>query len=128
MGFIDFGIVGRLSPDTWQAVTEVGEGLAGGDYRKMAQGLIRMGATAAAVDEGKLAGDLQALFDRLKTLDPQVVVMADAEGTAAAATLAVDEEQVTRLLLEILDVANSNGLKLPRQFGLLIKQALYFDR
>lgn len=27
-----------------------------------------------------------------------------------------------------MEVANSNGLKLPRQFGLLIKQALYFDR
>ena len=42
--------------------------------------------------------------------------------------MTVDEEQVTRLLLEIVDVASSNGLKLPRQFGLLIKQSLYFDR
>jgi aarF domain-containing kinase len=128
VGFIDFGIVGRLSPETWQAVTEVGEGLVGGDYRVMAQGLIRMGATAAAVDEGKLAGDLQALFERLRTLDPQVVVVADVESQTAAASLQVDEEQVTRLLLEIVDVASSNGLKLPRQFGLLIKQSLYFDR
>lgn len=128
VGFIDFGIVGRLSPETWQAVTEVGEGLVGGDYRVMAQGLIRMGATAAAVDEGKLAGDLQALFERLRTLDPQMVVIADVESQTAAASLQVDEEQVTRLLLEIVEVASSNGLKLPRQFGLLIKQSLYFDR
>jgi len=128
VGFIDFGIVGRLSPETWKAVTELGEGLVGGDYRVMAQGLIRMGATAAAVDVGKLAGDLQALFERLRTLDPQVVVVADVESQTAAASLQVDEEQVTRLLLEIVDVASSNGLKLPRQFGLLIKQSLYFDR
>ena len=27
-----------------------------------------------------------------------------------------------------MDVAEKNGLKLPREFGLLLKQALYFDR
>ena len=53
-----------------------------------------MGATGEAVNESKLAADLAALFDRLKTLDPQVVVMADADGMPAAASLAVDEEQV----------------------------------
>jgi hypothetical protein len=36
--------------------------------------------------------------------------------------------QVTRLLLEVVDVANKNGLKLPREFGLLLKQSLYFNR
>ena len=36
--------------------------------------------------------------------------------------------KVTRLLLEIVEVATKNGLKLPREFGLLVKQALYFDR
>ena len=42
--------------------------------------------------------------------------------------LTVHANTVTRLLLDLVEVANSNGLKLPRQFGLLIKQALYFDR
>ncbi|CAN0279062.1 unnamed protein product, partial [Laminaria digitata] len=37
-------------------------------------------------------------------------------------------KSVTRLLLDIVGVAENNGLKLPREFGLLIKQALYFDR
>ncbi|CAM9429535.1 unnamed protein product, partial [Choristocarpus tenellus] len=36
--------------------------------------------------------------------------------------------EITRLLIDILGVAENNGLKLPREFGLLIKQALYFDR
>lgn len=71
--------------------------------------------------------DLEALFERLKKIDPQVVVMADDQGSAAA-SIAVDEEEITRLLLEIVEVASSNGLKLPREFGLLVKQALYFDR
>jgi predicted unusual protein kinase regulating ubiquinone biosynthesis (AarF/ABC1/UbiB family) len=30
--------------------------------------------------------------------------------------------------LEIVAVTEENGLKLPREFGLLVKQSLYFDR
>eukprot|EP00439_Symbiodinium_sp_Y106_P076629 s644_g15.t2 len=32
------------------------------------------------------------------------------------------------IVLDIAQVAGNNGLKLPREFGLLIKQSLYFDR
>lgn len=128
VGFIDFGIVGRLSPNVWRAVQDLTEGLVASDWGMMARGLVAMGATADDVDEGKLATDLKALVERLQGLDPQLVVVADPVTQSAAASVAVDEEQVTRLLLDIVDVANSNGLKLPRQFGLLIKQALYFDR
>jgi aarF domain-containing kinase len=32
------------------------------------------------------------------------------------------------VLLDIVDVTENNGLKLPREFGLLVKQSLYFDR
>jgi aarF domain-containing kinase len=122
VGFIDFGIVGRLSPTVWAAVNGLVEGLVAGDYALMARGLVAMGATAESVDEGKLAMDLKALLERLQGLDPQLVVVADPATQQAAASVTVDEEQVTRLLLDIVEVANSNGLKLPRQFGLLIKQ------
>lgn len=42
--------------------------------------------------------------------------------------MACVDVKVTRLLLEVVDVANKNGLKLPREFGLLLKQSLYFNR
>lgn len=45
-----------------------------------------------------------------------------------AASLVVDERETTELVLEIVNVANRNGLRLPREFGLILKQALYFDR
>jgi hypothetical protein len=32
------------------------------------------------------------------------------------------------LILELVEVSEKNGLKLPREFGLIMKQALYFDR
>ena len=38
------------------------------------------------------------------------------------------EHEITQLLLDIVDVTEDNGLKFPREFGLLVKQSLYFDR
>jgi len=42
--------------------------------------------------------------------------------------VAFDERETTQLVLEIVAVAENNGLKLPREFGILLKQSLYFDR
>ncbi|CAN0358325.1 unnamed protein product, partial [Hapterophycus canaliculatus] len=38
------------------------------------------------------------------------------------------EQEATGFLLDLVSVSGDNGLKLPREFGLLIKQQLYFDR
>jgi aarF domain-containing kinase len=35
---------------------------------------------------------------------------------------------VTQVLLDFVDATENNGLKFPREFGLLVKQSLYFDR
>ena len=48
------------------------------------------------------------------------------DGTVSAA-ISFDEDEVTNMLLKIVDVTEDNGLKLPREFGLLVKQSLYFD-
>merc|ERR1712146_477070 len=57
-----------------------------------------------------------------------VVVSASPDGNMVAAQLNVDERETTELVLQIVAVAENNGLKLPREFGLLLKQSLYFDR
>jgi predicted unusual protein kinase regulating ubiquinone biosynthesis (AarF/ABC1/UbiB family) len=93
VGFIDFGIVGRIPPKTWKALTAVLEGFSGGDWDLMADGLIDMGATAQLVDRTRLAADLKLLVERLQQLDAQVVVTG-VPGTGVEAALAVDEEQV----------------------------------
>ena len=61
-------------------------------------------------------------------LTPNIDIVSDAQGTSVAATLSVEERDITRVVLEIVKVAEDNGVKLPREFGILIKQALYFDR
>ena len=44
------------------------------------------------------------------------------------ASLPAPRPQVTDALLKVVGIADEFGLKLPREFGLLVKQVLYFDR
>jgi aarF domain-containing kinase len=48
-------------------------------------------------------------------------------GTASSvqARMQIDDRETTELILDIVAVADRNGLKLPREFGILLKQ-VYF--
>uniref|UniRef100_A0A7S4RD62 ABC1 atypical kinase-like domain-containing protein n=1 Tax=Alexandrium monilatum TaxID=311494 RepID=A0A7S4RD62_9DINO len=116
VGFLDFGIVGRLPPAMSTAIDNLNIALAENDAKGMARALISMGATVGDVDEEAFARDIEKLLERL------------GGATAGAAGAAVDESQIQDIVLDIAQVAGNNGLKLPREFGLLIKQSLYFDR
>ena len=43
-------------------------------------------------------------------------------GAQLDARISVDERETTKIVLDIVAVAENNGLKLPREFGLLLKQ------
>lgn len=43
-------------------------------------------------------------------------------GQQVTAQLTVDERETTELVLELVAVADKNGLRLPREFGFLLKQ------
>jgi len=117
VGFIDFGIVGRLSPTMATGIDKLNVALAAGDAKGMAGALISMGATVGEVNEDAFAADIQKLIDRLgNSMDGD------------SGEVKVDESQIQDIVLDIAQVAGNNGLKLPREFGLLIKQSLYFDR
>lgn len=49
VGYLDFGIVGRVSPVTWKAVEALLGAVATNDYRTMAQALATMKATGEEV-------------------------------------------------------------------------------
>ncbi len=121
VGFIDFGIVGKISPQVFNAVGELSSALASLDYMGMAVAMSRMGATSSEIDLEKFAADIERVLDGLNSFDPVDVATSD------PAELAGDGE-VTQILLDIVEVTESNGLRLPREFGLLVKQTLYFDR
>ena len=50
MGFIDFGIVGSISPATWRAMETLMTSSSTSDYLTMAQALATMGAMRDRVD------------------------------------------------------------------------------
>lgn len=121
VGFIDFGIVGRVSEKTFNAVNELSVALAVGDYEGMARALCNMGAADEEVDTVKFGQDIENVMKKLGNVQADVTVAAMPDGTMAG-SLDIDEDDVTNLLLEIVDVTENNGLKLPREFGLLVKR------
>ncbi|CAG9464166.1 unnamed protein product [Pedinophyceae sp. YPF-701] len=131
VGFIDFGIVGRISPGTWNAVQALLTSTASGDYTTMAKALVTLGATDANVNIPAFARDLEELFTQIEDMDSQIVVTAS-EGpggdVSMGASVAVDDAQMNRLILDVVRVGEVHGLRFPREFGLLLKQLLYFDR
>lgn len=50
VGFIDFGIVGRISPITWRAMEALLTATATNDFTTMARALVTIGATSEKVD------------------------------------------------------------------------------
>ncbi len=117
IGFIDFGIVGRISKGTWQAMTDFMDSFGSGDFVRMADALIRMGAADREVDKQAFARDLRVVFSGMEKIDPTTIGSVDA-----------NEKEINRLLIHIAETGSRNGVRFPREFALLFKQFLYFDR
>ncbi|PRQ59655.1 putative cadmium-transporting ATPase [Rosa chinensis] len=132
IGFLDFGIVGRIDPQTWAAMEIFLASIATEEYESMASALIQMGATDTNVDAKAFARDLEKMFSSMKELDTEIVIATAREpatnATAVSANVVVDERQMNALFLDVVRVSESYGLKFPREFALLLKQLLYFDR
>ncbi|KAH7672476.1 Cadmium-transporting ATPase protein [Dioscorea alata] len=132
IGFLDFGIVGRISPKTWAAMEIFLASFANEDYESMASALVEMGATEKNVDTKAFAQDLEKIFSSIQGLDTEIVVATarspNANAAAISANVIVDERQMNALFLDVVRVSESYGLRFPREFALLMKQLLYFDR
>ena len=108
LGFLDFGIVGRFDARQRRLITNYLIASATADYRGLARVIAEM-IGARAVNEDALAQDLKIAFGPLLT--------------ARIADL-----RYGALLPEIQRVAATHGLFMPREFVLITKQLLYFDR
>lgn len=116
VGFIDFGMVGRIQPEAWQAIFSLFMAISERNYELMAQSMISVGITREVVDEVALTRDIRNLFDGLNALDPQTVLENK------------QTDGITSLLSELGDIARTYGIRFPRAFTMLLKQFLYFDR
>jgi len=128
VGFIDFGMVGRVGEKTFKAVSELSETMAVGDYEGMATALCNMGATDEDVDVQKFGRDIEQVMRSMSNVSPDIAAVGIGNDGSVQAAISFDEDEVTNMLLKIVAVTEDNGLRLPREFGLLVKQSLYFDR
>lgn len=115
VGFIDFGIVGQLKPEVWTACIAFMDALQKTDYQAMAENMLKMGMTHNKVDVQVLAQDLERLFNGVLMADPQQI-------------LASNPADLNDIMMDMVAVGERHGIKFPRDFALLFKQMLYFDR
>jgi predicted unusual protein kinase regulating ubiquinone biosynthesis (AarF/ABC1/UbiB family) len=115
VGFIDFGIVGQLKPEVWQACMAFMDALQRTDYVAMAENMLHMGATSQKIDTKVLAEDLERLFSGVLMADPQQI-------------LSSNPADLNDIMMDMVGVGERHGIRFPRDFALLFKQMLYFDR
>ena len=120
IGFIDFGIVGRIRPQTWQAVSDFIGAVMAGNFEGMADAMIRIGITRESVEVAALARDLRNLYQSMDRMVPdESAFQWQGDDT---------EDEVNNILMEVVRIGEAHGLHFPREFALLLKQFLYFDR
>lgn len=117
VGFIDFGIVGRISEKTRQGVRSLIQSMITMDYPLMAESMLAIGMTRSRVDTGALARDLEHFYTSLDSEMPD-------DGPFFSVP---DPAQPDQTLLAIVRIAETHGIRFPREFTLLLKQFLYFD-
>lgn len=117
VGFIDFGMVGRIRRETWEGMMAFFDAIGNGDVPAMARAMAMVGMTREEVDVDALARDIGQLQDRLTDVDATALVQADR-----------NDREVNRLLTDLVRIGESHGIRFPREFALLLKQFLYFDR
>lgn len=118
IGFIDFGIVGRIRPETWKSVSQFIATVGQEDYRGMAEAMLGIGMTDHDVNVDQLAKDIENLYGAMDDVVPNE--MSD--------LAAVNEHEVNRIMMDLVSLAKRHGIHFPREFALLLKQLLYFDR
>lgn len=69
----------------------------------------------------KFGSDVEMLLKDPRTVQPDVTIAAMADGSIAGCE-SVSEPEVTYFVLAIVKVNEDKGLKVPREFGQLVKQ------
>jgi aarF domain-containing kinase len=109
IGFIDFGIVGRISPETWASLLALIASVPAKDFHAIATAMAGIGATNRVVNISALAKDLEQLYQQFENDDS-------------------NNDFLNTITLQISNIGRKYGIRFPREFTLLLKQFLYFDR
>ena len=114
IGFIDFGIVGRIPDSVLTALQSLTVTLPMQDFHGTAEALLKIGATKESVNVERLARDIENLYRQEMQVDNLNINALDTS--------------LEHSLSQLAEIAKRHGIRFPRAFTLLIKQFLYFDR
>jgi predicted unusual protein kinase regulating ubiquinone biosynthesis (AarF/ABC1/UbiB family) len=109
LGFLDFGIIGRFDKKKRQQITEYLVAFVGGDFHALSRVMMSMDAVSAGVDLEAMARDLKKAY-------------------APILTTQFGDLNYANVLPDILRTSVKHRMRLPREFVLVTKQMLYFDR
>lgn len=117
IAFLDFGLMGKIDPKSLQACFSLVQSLQANDYHGMANAMVKIGMTHQAdkININRLAMDLQSILGKMT---PQH----DAGSTQTG------NDGLNAMMLEMVEIGKRHGIHFPRDFALLVKQLLYFDR
>jgi aarF domain-containing kinase len=109
IGFLDFGIVGRFPAERRSQIADYLVAFSTGDFDRLSEVLVKMGSVdATKVDLVALSADLKSAYEPLL----------GSEGGVKYADM----------IPAIMRTSVKHGMRLPRDFVLITKQMLYFDR
>jgi predicted unusual protein kinase regulating ubiquinone biosynthesis (AarF/ABC1/UbiB family) len=109
LGFLDFGIIGRFSIKQRQQVTEYIVAFATGNFRRLAEVMVAMGSVDARINLDELGADLKEAYTPLLGMS-------------------FGDIKYGELLPSIMRVSVKHRMRMPKEFVLVTKQMLYFDR
>lgn len=138
IGFIDFGIVGQIDPHAWQACYAMMNAIPLRDYRMMAECMIDIGMTKKRdeINIDQLVKDVKVMMDNLVGMEVHSNQFNKDSSQNKMRTLNIEEvnqasksmNDVNTIMLEIAEIGKRHEIHFPRDFVLLTKQLLYFDR
>lgn len=115
IGFIDFGIVGKVEQTTWASIAKFVQAVATTDYREMAEAMVGIGITKGTIDTDALAMDIRNLYESM-------------DHVQHTTDMAAGEQNINNIMIDLVKIGKKYGIHFPREFALLLKQVLYFDR
>jgi predicted unusual protein kinase regulating ubiquinone biosynthesis (AarF/ABC1/UbiB family) len=121
VGFIDFGIVGRIRPQTWESMSQFISAISQENYAEMAEAMVGIGMTDQEVDLKRLTKDIENLYTSMDGMMPEIDIH-------SPDMVSINEHEVNRVMMDLVGVGKRHGIHFPREFALLLKQLLYFDR
>ncbi len=118
LAFIDFGIVGKLQKDTWEHVFLLFKSIHESDYLQISTTLVTLNViTEQDININEFTSEIQKIFEDFDSLQSSMKNIN-----------IVDAKHIDTLIIKIINITEDYGLKLPREFLLLFKQILYFDK